>query len=178
MSVYRIYYQNNEFFAIPDACKGMYSSTAEVTTASLSTCSALYTIATNFTTTNCANSFEDVCEAEYTNNPPFTCTTTITPDFLTTLGSSLANASALWSFLTIVISLSLKRIYPGGIFWKEYNEKLAQQKLLASMQSSSSEGGTVGIPRVKSTAVYPINSEQMATTEAQEMQEQDLEHQQ
>ena len=105
---------------MPNACSGIYSATTQVTEQSLYQCPQLAAIVLNFTTVNCESSFAKICQAEYTDNPPFSCTKETTPEFLTTLGSALANSSALWSFSAIVISLSLKRMYPGGIYLKHY----------------------------------------------------------
>jgi len=110
-----IYYQNNEYIAVPTACQGLYSKASDATIATLYTCAALATLTSAFYDDDCESSFTSICEAAYTDNPPFSCSTEEAPDFLTTLGSSLANATALWSFLAIVISISLRKIYPGGV---------------------------------------------------------------
>ena len=55
--------------------------------------------------------------------------------FCLSLGSSLANASAFWSIMVIAISLSLKRIYVGGIYYKEYkNQKAGVVQPITSME--------------------------------------------
>jgi hypothetical protein len=81
-----IYYQNNLFFEVPQSCAGHFPSTKSVTLEALRTCPALEAAYLNFTSVNCAESFETICQAEYTDNPPFSCTDSETPDFLTTLG--------------------------------------------------------------------------------------------
>ncbi len=120
--VFRIYYQNHVYITVPAACAGIYTQASEVTLASLSTCSALYALTSNFTSTDCDDSVDKVCTAEYTDNPPYSCTKSVSPDFLTTLGSALSNASALWGACALLFALSLKRIYPGGIMYRTYKE--------------------------------------------------------
>lgn len=118
----RIYYQNHEYITVPTSCAGMFDSTADATLSALYTCPGLAALATSFTASDCSDSFAKVCQAEYTDNPPYSCTKTNSPDFLTTLGSALANASAMWSFTAILFALTLKRIYPGGIVYRTYKE--------------------------------------------------------
>ena len=117
-----MYYQNHVYITVPSACAGIYSKASEVTLASLSTCPALYSLISNFTSVDCDESVEKVCTAEYTDNPPYSCTKSVSPDFLTTLGSALSNASALWGACALLFALSLKRIYPGGILYRTYKE--------------------------------------------------------
>lgn len=105
---------------MPASCAGAFASPSEVTLAALYSCPALSSLATNFTSTDCPASFSKVCQAEYTDNPPYSCTRSVSPEFLTTLGSSLGNASAMWSLTVIIIALSLKRAYPGGILYRTY----------------------------------------------------------
>lgn len=128
---------------MPEDCSGIFSGTDGITDEKINNCPSLAALVGNFTSIDCADSFDDVCQAEYTDNPPFSCTKETTESIITILGSSLANASALWSFTAIMISLSLKRIYPGGIFYKEYKEKHAKEKEQA----------------YKATEVVPISAE-------------------
>ena len=58
-------------------------------------------------------------------------------------GSALANASALWSFTAIAISLLLKRTYPGGIPLRKYQDEQESKRL--------SKGA--------SAAVHPVNDD-------------------
>jgi hypothetical protein len=67
----------------------------------------------------------------------------------TSLGSALANASALWSVTAIAISLSLKRAYPGGILLRKYTDKSEDG------WSKKTSGGAGGHP--SSAAVHPID---------------------
>lgn len=123
ISYFRIYYQNNKFIPVPDDCAGIASDTSGFTKNKMLDCKSLRALMYNFTSVDCEDSYEEICQAEYTDNPPYSCTRETTDDILTVLGSSLANASAAWSVFVIVVSLSLKRIYPGGIWYKEYLEK-------------------------------------------------------
>lgn len=125
----------------------------------ISSCPSLAALVGNFTSIDCADSFEDVCQAEYTDNPPYSCTKETTAAIITVLGTSLANASALWSFTAIVISLSLKRIYPGGIFYKEYKEQHAKEK-------QQTYKATEVVPISAEAEMLDRNNEQNATAHA------------
>lgn len=85
----RIYYQKNEYFSVPQSCAGVFlSDGSNIDTATILSCPALAAVAVNFTSTDCESSFDKICEAAYTDNPPFSCTIDENPDFLTTLGNS------------------------------------------------------------------------------------------
>ena len=93
----RIYYQNSEFLRVPFSCEGIFNSPtdAHITTQSLYGCRALAAVVRNFTTNNCEASFSKICAESYTDNPPFSCSTNVRPDFLTTLGELRETARAL-----------------------------------------------------------------------------------
>ena len=83
---FSIYYQINQFYNLPDTCAHMYTSTEEVTITSLADCSAMETVYSGFISDTCSDSFESICQAEYTDNPPFSCKEKVSPDFLTAFG--------------------------------------------------------------------------------------------
>lgn len=85
-----IYYQKNEYFTVPQSCSGVFLPDASNFNAhTIATCPGLLEIAANFTSTDCESSFEKICSAAYTDNPPFSCTIDEHPDFLTTLGTQV-----------------------------------------------------------------------------------------
>jgi len=74
---------------MPDSCTSVFSTAQDpstTTVAALYQCAAVSALVANYTAINCAASFEKICDASYTDNPPFSCTSHERPDFLTTLG--------------------------------------------------------------------------------------------
>jgi hypothetical protein len=86
----RIYYQDVTYLRIPASCAGAFGDpTTELYDPSeLQNCEELALVAANFTSSSCPASFVDICTAAYTDNPPFSCTIGLHPDFLTTLGTA------------------------------------------------------------------------------------------
>lgn len=74
--------------SVPPSCAASFSLPDQTRLAPqvVDSCPALAAIAVNFTSTSCPASFAKICSAAYTDNPPFSCTQEINPDFLTTLG--------------------------------------------------------------------------------------------
>ena len=85
-SIFRLYYQKNEFFPFPESCSRLYSSPTDITLQSLSRCTSEQSTYNKFFNTSCIDSFSTICNAAYTNNPPFSCERYIHPDVLTTIG--------------------------------------------------------------------------------------------
>jgi hypothetical protein len=132
------------------------SSYADISLSDIRSCPAAAETLNSFVGSDCPGSFNKLCRATYTDNPPFSCTIDQQPDFLTTLGmsffgivvyivvliyngrvtllplhvmyaycilgSALSNASALWALVAVLISISLRRMYPGGVLAKDYGE--------------------------------------------------------
>jgi len=74
---------------MPAACAHVFnpsSSEDSLTIDTLEQCAAISALKSNYTANNCAASFDKICAAAYTDNPPFSCTINLKPDFLTTLG--------------------------------------------------------------------------------------------
>lgn len=87
ITVCSIYYQKNAYFSVPASCAGVFlPDGSNINDKAIDGCPDLLAIAVNFTTTDCESSFEKICDAAYTDNPPFSCTIEERPDFLTTLG--------------------------------------------------------------------------------------------
>ena len=82
---------------MPAACAHMFnpSSAESLSMDTLEQCAAISALKANFTATNCASSFDKICAAAYTDNPPFSCTINLQPDFLTTLGEHNAHTMIL-----------------------------------------------------------------------------------
>lgn len=131
---------------------------------SIKSCSGTRSLYDKFATDNCADSFDTVCDAAYTDNPPFSCETQENPDLLTTLGAALANASAFWAVLAIIISVGLKKVYPGGVSLADA-KRIAAMKARAKLQEGVKavikwkrfRGGTVVPELVVNGAVYESN---------------------
>lgn len=86
----RIYYQNNHYHTMPATCTSVFSTPQDASTTTVEAlyeCAAVSALVANYTAINCADSFDKICEASYTDNPPFSCTSHERPDFLTTLGT-------------------------------------------------------------------------------------------
>ena len=96
----RIYYQNNHYYTMPAACAHVFnpSTAASLSIDTLEQCAAISALKANFTATNCEASFDKICAAAYTDNPPFSCTINLQPDFLTTLGRESAHKMILLLF--------------------------------------------------------------------------------
>jgi hypothetical protein len=76
-----------------------YGDVNDMTFDMVRVCPDLAAAVANYTATSCASSFDDICNAAYTDNPPFSCTVALHPDFLTTLGKS-------------AIKLQLRSVHP------------------------------------------------------------------
>jgi hypothetical protein len=135
-----VYYQDNQYFSVPPSCAGAFGGADKVDSTSLYQCHALARIANNFTSSKCDDSFSKVCRAAYTDNPPYSCTQATKPDFLTTLGSALGNASALWSLTAILITVMLRRLYPGGVLYRNYHTPRKHSTVVPTSSSKKSAG--------------------------------------
>lgn len=78
---------------------------------------------TTFVTNTCGSSFEKVCDAVYTDNPPFSCETTVYPTWLTIIATAFANASGAWSLAFLAIKLILRKTHFHFVHEFEYDRK-------------------------------------------------------
>ena len=110
--VCRIYYQKDTFIVVPHSCAGVFGdpNLNALSSDMLTNCPALSSLVTNFISTDCPASFADICEAEYTNNPPFSCANTYKQDILTTLGTHFI-------LLLIIIYLFIYYFFYRCILW-------------------------------------------------------------
>ncbi len=76
---------------MPAACAHVFNPSSEqsLSMETLEQCAAISALKANYTATDCAASFDKICAAAYTDNPPFSCTIKLRPDFLTTLGKKV-----------------------------------------------------------------------------------------
>lgn len=93
-----IYYQSNTFFGVEAGsnCSGWISSTSNAE--DMLTCPSITQAMNGWIEDSCDSSIADVCTEEYTDNPPFSCSRTTYPGWLTNLATGLANAEGAWSF--------------------------------------------------------------------------------
>ena len=66
------------------------------------------------------------------------------------VGSALSNAGALWSLIAVLISISLRRVYPGGVLARLYDPKDGQLK--SEKRSGRGSG--------RSATVHPIHEDE------------------
>eukprot|EP01039_Chlorochromonas_danica_P003631 gene3631-3976_t len=116
-----IYYQDNEHFSVPSSCQG-YIDTKDNATELLS-CEGVASLYDTFTTTTCEESYSVVCEAAFTNNPPFSCEKTTYPSWITNLATAFANGSGVTSIVFILIKLILRQIYKHYVYDFDYDKK-------------------------------------------------------
>eukprot|EP01034_Spumella_vulgaris_P022999 gene22999-29185_t len=116
------YYQNNKFFSISSSCAGTLDVPSSATISDLLSCEDVAVLYSNFTTVNCADSFESVCTIAYTDNPPFSCSKDVHSSFLSIFANAFSNASFVTSVLIIVIHFGLKRLYPDGVSFTRHIE--------------------------------------------------------
>lgn len=121
-----LYYQINQYIGVPSECQGYANTPSQV--ADILECPEMQILFNNFTGTHCSQTFDKVCTASYTDNPPFSCSRTLDPDFLTAVGSAIGNASGAWAIIVILISVSLKKLYPGGLELSEEDKQKLNKK--------------------------------------------------
>lgn len=86
-------------------------------------CPAVASLVTNLVDVQCPASFDTICTASYTDNPPFSCETTTYPSWLTTIGTAFANASGAWSICFIIIKFILRKTHFHFVHDFEYDRK-------------------------------------------------------
>lgn len=140
----RIYYQDNEHFSVPSSCQG-YIDTKDNATQLLS-CEGVASLYDTFTTTTCEASYSVICEAAFTDNPPFSCEKTTYPSWITNLATAFANGSGVTSIVFIVIKLILRRVYKHYVYDFDYDKKTERylnknhEKVFANEGQSSNMG--------------------------------------
>lgn len=117
--IFRFYYQNNIYIDVPTSCSGAITMKSQAK--NLLSCSAVATAQSTFLTNTCSTSYDKVCDQEYTENPPFSCTKDTYPTTLTNLSTSFANASAAFSFMVLFFRILMKIFYPHGCTEYDYD---------------------------------------------------------
>ena len=82
----------------------------------------------------------------------------IIPHFPNFTGSALSNASALWSLIAVLISIILRRTFPGGVLANDYENKNKMRSKKGT--TSGSGGGSGGSGRERSykpSLVVPVS---------------------
>ncbi|RYH29345.1 hypothetical protein EON65_08780 [archaeon] len=116
-----MYYQSNQFFSVPINCQESISNPSAVD--SLVACPSMATIYNAFVSSVCEDSFEKVCKAAYTDNPPFSCSKTVYPTWITCLATAFANASGVLAVTFVIIKVLLRQIQYHYVHEFEYDRK-------------------------------------------------------
>lgn len=110
------------FFDVPESCVGYISKVHDASR--ILECPAVKIMQDQFVSSNCSNSFTKVCESEYTDNPPFSCSRDVYPNFLTVIGTAIADSSGAWSVIVMIMQLILKVFYPHGTIDFDFDESV------------------------------------------------------
>jgi len=101
-----LYYQGpNQYFPFPVECLGIPPADL------LTKCPSIAANQKVLVASSCQASIEKICTTQYTDNPPFLCSTTVAPQPLTVLSLSVSNTLTVSGLLSIALALLLARIF-------------------------------------------------------------------
>jgi hypothetical protein len=91
----------------------------------------------------CPDSLVKVCRVAYTDNPPFSCSKNIYPNWFTIIATAFANASGAWSICFLLIKLFLRFTHPHYIRDFEYDHKKERYNNRNLTKVHTEDGGYV-----------------------------------